>query len=126
MTYNESSQYLSTEIARLMNVPAFMVSSDMNNSMTYQNVLDSRKEYVSYSLQPYICAVEERLSMDDITAHGNIVKFNVDETFLRADTMARLTAIEKMLQLDLIDVETAREMENMTPYGNGEANDINL
>jgi HK97 family phage portal protein len=126
MTYNESSQYLSTEIARLMNVPAFMVSSDMNNSMTYQNVLDSRKEYVAYSLQPYICAVEERLSMDDITAHGNIVKFNVDETFLRADTMARLTAIEKMLQLELIDVETAREMESMTPYGNGEANDINL
>ena len=126
MTYNESSQYLSTEISRLMNVPAFMVSADMNNSMTYQNVLDSRKEYVAYSLQPYICAVEERLSMDDITAHGNIVKFNVDETFLRADTMARLTAIEKMLQLELIDVETAREMESMTPYGNGEANDINL
>jgi HK97 family phage portal protein len=126
MTYNESSQYLSTEIARLMNVPAFMVSSDMNNSMTYQNVLDSRKEYVAYSLQPYICAVEERLSLDDITAHGNIVKFNVDETFLRADTMARLTAIEKMLQLELIDIETAREMESMTPYGNGEANDINL
>jgi HK97 family phage portal protein len=126
MTYNESSQYLSTEIARLMNVPAFMVSSDMNNSMTYQNVLDSRKEYVAYSLQPYICAVEERLSMDDITAHGNIVKFNVDETFLRADTMSRLSAIEKMLQLELIDVETAREMESMTPYGNGEANDINL
>ena len=126
MTYNESSQYLSTEIARLMNVPAFMVSSDMNNSMTYQNVLDSRKEYVAYSLQPYICAVEERLSMDDITAHGNIVKFNVDETFLRADTMARLTAIEKMLQLELIDVETAREMESMTPYGNGDANDINV
>jgi HK97 family phage portal protein len=126
MTYNESSQYLSTEISRLMNVPSFMVSADMNNSMTYQNVLDSRKEYVAYSLQPYICAVEERLSMDDITAHGNIVKFNVDETFLRADTMARLTAIEKMLQLELIDVETAREMESMTPYGNGEANDINL
>lgn len=126
MTYNESSQYLSTEIARLMNVPAFMVSSDMNNSMTYQNVLDSRKEYVAYSLQPYICAVEERLSMDDITAHGNIVKFNVDETFLRSDTMSRLTAIEKMLQLELIDVETAREMESMTPYGNGDANDINL
>jgi hypothetical protein len=64
--------------------------------------------------------------MDDITAHGNIVKFNVDETFLRADTMARLSAIEKMLQLELSDIETAREMESMTPYGNGEVNDINI
>ena len=126
MTYNESSQYLSTEISRLMNVPAFMVSADMNNSMTYQNVLDSRKEYVAYTLQPFICAVEERLSMDDITAHGNVVKFNIDETFLRADTMARLDAIEKMLTLDLIDVETAREMESMTPYGNGDNDAFNI
>ena len=126
MTYNESSQYLSTEISRLMNIPAFMVSADMNNSMTYQNVLDSRKEYVAYSLQPFICAVEERLSMDDITAHGNVVKFNIDETFLRADTMARLDAIEKMLTLDLIDVETAREMESMTPYGNGDNDAFNI
>jgi len=126
MTYNESSQYLSTEIARLMNVPAFMVSSDMNNSMTYQNVLDSRKEYVAYSLQPYICAIEERLSLDDITRHGNIVKFAVDETFLRADTMARLDAIEKMLALGLIDVNDAREMESMSPYGTEETDDIEL
>ena len=126
MTYNESSQYLSTEIARLMNVPAFMVSSDMNNSMTYQNVLDSRKEYVAYSLQPYICAIEERLSMDDITRHGNIVKFAVDETFLRADTMARLDAIEKMLALGLIDLEHAREMEHMSPYGLGDNDATNI
>jgi len=126
MPYNDSSQYLSTELARLMNVPAFMVSSDMNNSMTYQNVLDSRKEYVAYTLQPYICAIEERLSMDDITAHGNVVKFAVDETFLRADTMARLDAIEKMLALDLIDVQTAREMENMSPYGIGDNDAFNV
>jgi HK97 family phage portal protein len=126
MMYNEASQYLATEIARLMNVPAFMLSADMNNSMTYQNVLDSRKEYVAYTLQPYICAVEERLSMDDITRHGNVVKFNVEETFLRVDTMARLEAIEKMLALDLIDVETAREMENMSPYGNGDSDELNV
>jgi phage portal protein BeeE len=126
MAYAEGSQYLSTEVARLMNVPAFMVSSDMNNSMTYQNVLDSRKEYVAYTLQPYICAIEERLSMDDITRHGNIVKFAVDETFLRVDTMARLDAIEKMLALGLIDVEHAREMEHMSPYGLGDNDDIEL
>jgi hypothetical protein len=64
--------------------------------------------------------------MDDITAHGNVVKFNIDETFLRADTMARLDAIEKMLTLDLIDIETAREMESMTPYGNGDSDAFNI
>ena len=123
MMYNEASQYLAAQIARAMNVPAYMISADMNNSMTYQNIIDGRKEFVAYSLQPYICAIEDRLSMNDITANGNIVRFNIDESFLRADTMKRLEAIEKMLALGLIDVEQAKEMEDMTPEGNESIND---
>ena len=118
MMYNEASQYLATQIARAMNVPAIYISADMNGSYTYQNSVDNRKEFVSYSLQPFICAIEDRLSMDDITARGNVVKFNVEESFLRADTMKRLEAIEKMLALGLIDVEQAKEMEDMSPNGN--------
>jgi HK97 family phage portal protein len=123
MMYNEASQYLATQIARAMNVPAYMISADMNNSMTYQNIIDGRKEFVAYSLQPYICAIEDRLSMNDITANGHVVRFNIDESFLRADTMKRLEAIEKMLALGLIDVEQAKEMEDMTPEGNESIND---
>ena len=128
MLYTEASQYLATEIARLMNVPAYYISADMNNSMTYQNILDGRKEFVAYSLQPFISAIENRLSMDDITRHGNIVKFAIDETFLRADTAARLDAIEKMLSLGLIDLEQAQSMEQLSPMGlnEGATNDINV
>ena len=128
MLYTEASQYLATEIARLMNVPAYYISADMNNSMTYQNILDGRKEFVAYSLQPFISAIENRLSMDDITRHGNIVRFAIDETFLRADTKARLEAIEKMLSLGLIDLEQAQSMEQLSPMGlnEGASNDLNV
>jgi len=118
MAYADASQYLATQIARAMNVPAYYISADMNNSMTYQNIIDGRKEFVAYSLQPFICAIEDRLSMNDITAAGNYVRFNIEESFLRADTMKRLEAIEKMLSLGLIDVEQAKEMEDMSPNGN--------
>ena len=124
MMYNEASQYLATQIARLMNVPAYYISADMNNSMTYQNIIDGRKEFVAYSLQPFISAIENRLSMDDITAHGNVVRFALDETFLRADTAARLDAIEKMLNLGLIDLEQAQSMEQLSPSGLNEGNQI--
>ena len=118
MMYNEAQQYLATQIARAMNVPAYYISADMNNSMTYQNIIDGRKEFVAYSLQPYICAIEDRLSMNDITAAGQIVRFNISETFLRSDDKARLETIEKMLTLGLIDIEQAKEMEDLTPNGN--------
>jgi HK97 family phage portal protein len=124
MMYNEASQYLATEIARAMNVPAYMISADMNNSMTYQNVLDGRKEYLAYSLQPYVCAIEDRLSMNDITNSANQVRFAVDDTFLRVDAMQRLEIIEKMLNLDLIDVNQARQMEQLTPLGDTSATNV--
>ena len=129
MLYTEASQYLATEIARLMNVPAYYISADMNNSMTYQNILDGRKEFVAYSLQPFISAIEDRLSMDDITAHGNVVRFAIDESFLRADTTARLAALEKLLTLGLIDIPTAQSMEQLSPMGIKEgavSNEINV
>jgi HK97 family phage portal protein len=124
MMYTEASQYLSTEIARSMNIPAYMISSDMNNSMTYQNILDGRKEFMAYSLQPFICAIEDRLSMNDITNSANQVRFAVDDTFLRVDAKERLEIIEKMLSLDLIDVEQARQMEQLTPLGDTSATNV--
>ena len=121
MGYVDFSQYLATEIARSMNVPAYYISADMNNSMTYQNILDGRKEFMAYSLQPYICAIEDRLSMNDITNSSNQVRFAVDDSFLRADARERLDLIEKMLNLDLIDVNQARQMEQLTPLGDTSA-----
>jgi HK97 family phage portal protein len=123
MMYNEAQQYLATQIARAMNVPAYYISADMNNSMTYQNIIDGRKEFVAYSLQPFICAIEDRLSMDDITARGHVVKFAIEESFLRADTIKRLEALEKMLNLGLIDIDDAKEMENLTPNGREQDDD---
>jgi HK97 family phage portal protein len=124
MMYNDGQQFLTTQICRLFGVPAWMFSADMNNSMTYQNILDSRKEFLAYTLQPYITAIETRLSMNDITANGNVVRFAVDDTFLRADAMARLSVTEKLLNLGLIDIEQAKEMEDLTPEGNSNP-DIN-
>ena len=124
MMYNEASQYLATEIARAMNVPAYYISADMNNSMTYQNILDGRKEFVAYSLQPYISAIEDRLSMNDITNSQNQVRFAVDDTFLRVDAKDRLDIIEKMLNLDLISVEQARSMEQLTPLGDASVTNV--
>jgi len=124
MGYVDFSQYLSTEIARSMNVPAALISSDMNNSMTYQNILDARKEFYAYSLAPYVCAIEDRLSMNDITNSSNQIRFAVDDTFLRVDARERLDIIEKMLNLNLIDVNQARQMEQLTPLGDTSATNV--
>jgi HK97 family phage portal protein len=117
MMYGEAIQNLSTEIARLCNVPAIYVSADQNSSYTYTNVNDERKQFLTLSLQPFITAIEDRLSMDDITARGNVVKFDIDKNFLRTDPLQELAVIEKLLQLELITQEQAMEMTDLTPNG---------
>jgi HK97 family phage portal protein len=117
MMYNEAVQNLATEIARLCGVPAYYLSADQNTSMTYANIIDERKQLVALAFQPYICAIEERLSMDDISTAGHFVKFDLDSSFLRVEPMERLLVIEKMLSLGLITTEQAMEMEDMTPNG---------
>mgnify|MGYP003344919625 CR=1 FL=1 len=117
MTYNDSILMMAEQIARMMNIPAHMINAERNRSMTYSNVQDARKEFMAYSLQPYITAIEERLSLDDITPRGQVVRFAVDETFLRANPLDRLAVTEKMLQLGLIDVNQAKAMEDLTPDG---------
>ena len=118
MMYDSAQQFLSTEIARLCNLPAYLLSAEMNNSMTYANVLDERKQFYALSVAPYVNAIQDRLSMDDITARGNAVRFDVDSSFLATEPMERLLVIEKMLSLGLITVEQAMEMEDLTPNGN--------
>ena len=118
MMYNEAQQYMATQIARLCNVPAYYISADMNNSMTYSNVQDERRQFVSLSLQPFISAIEQRFSMDDLTPNTQYVSFDMDSGFLRANPLERLNVIEKMINLGLITVEQAQAMENLSPNGN--------
>lgn len=121
MTYNDSSEQMAAQIARLLNIPAQMINAEHNRSSTYQNVLDARKEFLAYTLAPYINCIEDRLSLDDLTPRSQVVRFAVDETFLRANPQDRLAVTEKLLQLQLIDLNQAKEMEGLTPDGSNSA-----
>ena len=85
--------------------------------MTYANVQDERKQFFALSIEPYIQAVQTRLSMDDISTSGYEVRFAVFDTFLKSDPMTELAVIEKMLTLGLITTEQAMEMTDLTPNG---------
>jgi hypothetical protein len=126
MMYNEAKAYLALDLARACNVPATMIDAEMIRSNTYQNVLDQRKEFAAYTLMPFINAIQSRLSMDDLLPRGTCVKFAVDETFLRVDPVTRLQVTEKLLELNLIDLNEAKEMEGLASSGSGTDVDTEL
>ena len=123
MMYNEAKQYFATELARACNIPAYMIDAETFRGMTYQNIIDGRKEFFAYSLAPFVTAIESRLSMDDLTPRGQQVKFDLDDTFLRPDPATRIAVLGQMLTLGLIDVNQAKQMEGLSPEEDGEVED---
>jgi HK97 family phage portal protein len=116
MMYQDAIRSLSTQVARMMNVPAYLLSSE-DNTMTYSNVQDERKQFYSLSIEPYVQAIQTRLSMDDVSTSGHEVRFAVFDTFLKQDPLVELQVIEKLLSLQLISTEQAMEMTDLTPNG---------
>jgi HK97 family phage portal protein len=106
MMYQDAIRSLSTQVARMMNVPAYLLSSE-DNTMTYSNVQDERKQFFSLSIEPYVQAIQTRLSMDDVSTSGHEVRFAVFDTFLKQDPLVELQVIEKLLSLQLITTEQA-------------------
>ena len=115
----EARQHISSEIARLMNVPAYVVGADQMASMTYSNAVDVRKDLVNNTLRGYISAIEDRLNMSDITPTGSYVRFSLDD-YLREDAKTRMEITTSLLTNGIINVEEARAMEDLSPRGSAD------
>jgi phage head maturation protease len=79
-------------------------------SRTYQNAIDRRRDRINSTLQPYMLAVANRLSMPDVTPVGDKVRFDLDE-YLRADPMTRVAYYTGMHALEALTGDEIRAEE---------------
>jgi HK97 family phage portal protein len=107
----EAREYLAKEISRLMNIPAWYVDAN-TNSMTYSNVTSERRALIDFSIRPLLTAIEQRLSMDDVTVGTQFVEFDLDD-FLRGNPLERADVYSKLIPLGILTVEEAREEEDL-------------
>jgi phage portal protein BeeE len=80
--------------------------------MTYSNVSDERRTLIDFSLRPIMTAIEQRLTMDDITLRGYRVRFDLDD-FLRGNALERADVYQKLIPLGVMTVDEARAMEDL-------------
>jgi len=116
MQLTESRLNTASEIARMCNIPAWYINAE-SASATYSNVSQERRSLVDFSLKPYMSVIAERLSMNDITPRGQVVRFDLDD-YLRGNPLEQIEVLGKMLEYGLIDVEEAREEMDLAPRGN--------
>jgi HK97 family phage portal protein len=109
----EARQHLSSEIARLMGIPAWYLNAE-NASATYSNVNSERRALVDFGLRNYLTIIEDRLSMDDVTPRNQIVRFDLDD-FLRGNAAERVEMSIKLYDSGIITRNEAREFIDISP-----------
>lgn len=117
----EARQHLSSEIARLMGIPAWYLNAE-NASATYSNVNSERRALVDFGLRNYLTVIEDRLSMDDVTPRNQVVRFDLDD-FLRGNAAERVEMSIKLYDSGIITRDEAREFIDIAPAGSEQAND---
>lgn len=107
----DARQHAVLEIARAMGLDPEELGVS-TTSRTYQNDEDRRRDKLDFTLGAYISAVQDRLSMRDVTPRGSYARISLDG-FLRSDIMTRLQAYKLGREVGVYDDERIAELEDI-------------
>ena len=72
----ESRQHQALELARLANIPPYLVGAPASNSMTYQNAAQAAADAVTFGALPFLEVIEGTLSSEQVTPRGRLVRLD--------------------------------------------------
>lgn len=105
----DQRQHAVLEIARVAGIDPEELGVS-TTSRTYANQFDRRKAFLDFTLGSYRAAIEDRLSMGDVTVRGSAVRFDLDG-FLRSSAKERYEAYRLGLDVGAIAPEEIRPAE---------------
>jgi phage portal protein BeeE len=111
----EGRQQQRIDEANLANVPPRLVNAPSASTMTYSNALAERADLVDTTLAGFVVAVEQRLSMPDVTPRGTAVRFDLSR-YLHGDPLSALQAADVAVRLGaLTPTEVRTDVLGRTP-----------
>jgi hypothetical protein len=114
----EARQFISTQIANLIGLPANAIAgaaAASGGAVTYQNVTQESRSLIDYGLKTPLTTLESRLSMSDVSG-ADTIRFLLD-SLLRGDALQRAQLYQILVPLGILTISEARAMEDLTPEG---------
>jgi len=115
LTLSAANEFAISEVSRMTGVDPSWLAINVS-TRTYSNILDERRNFIDFTAAPYVHAIEERLSLGDITPSTQYVRASMD-AFLRTSTIERYQAHEIGLRNKFLTVDEVRFMERRQPMG---------
>lgn len=89
---HEGRQHAAMELARVMQVPPWLVGLSVGG-MTYQNSVEARRDLFLFGAKPFVDAIEETLSLGHVTPRGRYIELDIATYLAEANT--DLTQVEE-------------------------------
>lgn len=115
----QARQHAVLELSRVLGVDPEDLGVS-TTSRTYFNSQDRRKDKLDFTLGQFRQAVEDRLSMGDVTPGGYYVQFNLS-SFLRSDDLTRMQTYAAGLEVGAYTKAQIAELENTPPETGSDA-----
>lgn len=123
LEYLDMMQFDTTQIARLMGIPAsLMLAAVEGSNLTYQNIEQSWIEFADYTLAAYASEIGEALT--SLLPRGNEVAFDTDPS-RRSNTKDRFETYRIAVEAKLMTVPEARKRLGMGPMPATETEEAN-
>lgn len=115
-------EFCVAEVARITGISPTWLGIPVS-TRTYTNAESENLDFLKTPARPYIAAIEERLSLGDVSPNGHYAKFSLD-AYLRADTSTRYTAYAIALDKGFLTLDEVRSLEDRPALTQpGEGND---
>jgi HK97 family phage portal protein len=109
----QAREFAITEIARLTGIDTEELGVS-TTSRTYFNAQDRRRQFVDFTLGPFMRAIEDRLSLDDVTPRGFRVRFDLAD-FLQPDDKTAAEIDQILLAAKVLTPNEVRERRGLQP-----------
>ena len=122
----DSQKMTRAEIAGLFRVPSHMIN-DLDRA-TFSNIEQMSLEFVIYTLTPWLVLWEQAIGRDLLTADERkryYAKHKI-QALLRGDNASRAAFYSTGLQWGYFSINDVRELEDLGPVANGDANFVPL
>ncbi len=73
----EARQHQALEMARLTNIPPYLIGAPQGTGMTYQNTVQAKADLIDFGAMPYIGCIEQTLGGPNVVPNGQAVRLDV-------------------------------------------------
>jgi HK97 family phage portal protein len=108
----EVQQWNTSQVCRILGIPANMMLAEAGSSMTYSNVEQEQIAFTRYSLSAYYVEIEQAMSA--LLPRGTDARMNID-ALLRNDTLTRYQAHQIAIAAGFKTIDEVREDEKLAP-----------